>query len=77
MIIALFVDLRYRAFPLLITGLLILAGNTLFPCLLRLSIWVIRKMIPEKPTWQPWRRVFDLTLAHSQDVGRFRLSIES
>ncbi|OQD84279.1 hypothetical protein PENANT_c013G00969 [Penicillium antarcticum] len=54
--------------PLLASGLLILAGNTLFPCLLRLSIWAVRRMIPEKPAWQAWRRVFDLTLAHSQDV---------
>ncbi|KAJ5758136.1 uncharacterized protein N7511_006830 [Penicillium nucicola] len=56
------------AAPLLVTGLLILVGNTLFPCLLRLSIWVMRKMIPEKPAWHAWRRVFDLTLTRSQDV---------
>ncbi|KAJ6082677.1 hypothetical protein N7499_007551 [Penicillium canescens] len=59
---------QQEATPLLVTGFLILAGNTLFPCLLRLSIWVISKMIPEKPAWQSWRGVFDLTLAHSQDV---------
>ncbi|KAJ5144840.1 hypothetical protein N7448_002232 [Penicillium atrosanguineum] len=57
-----------EAFPLLACGILILAGNTLFPCLLRLSIWATRAMMPDKPNWQLWRRTFDFTLAKSQNV---------
>ncbi|KAJ5478181.1 hypothetical protein N7530_003690 [Penicillium desertorum] len=53
-------------FPLLACGILILAGNTLFPCLLRFLIWSLRKMLPNKPTWQEWRRSFDFTLTQSQ-----------
>ncbi|CAG8904765.1 unnamed protein product [Penicillium egyptiacum] len=53
-------------FPLLACGFLILAGNTLFPCLLRLLIWGLRKMLPNNPTWQSWRRTFDFTLSDSQ-----------
>ncbi|CAG7951173.1 unnamed protein product [Penicillium nalgiovense] len=53
-------------FPLLVCGILILAGNTLFPCLLRFLIWGLRKILPNKPTWQLWRRSFDFTLTQSQ-----------
>ncbi|KAJ6189303.1 hypothetical protein N7519_004211 [Penicillium mononematosum] len=57
---------RRKPFPLLACGILILAGNTLFPCLLRFLIWGLRKMLPNKPTWQLWRRSFDFTLTQSQ-----------
>ncbi|KAJ5681593.1 uncharacterized protein N7477_001533 [Penicillium maclennaniae] len=57
-----------EAFPLLVCGILILAGNTLFPCLLRLLIWAPRAMMPDTPNWQSLRRTFDFTLAKSQNV---------
>ncbi|KAJ6102131.1 hypothetical protein N7486_004558 [Penicillium sp. IBT 16267x] len=56
------------AAPLLICGTLILAGNTLFPCLLRLSIWSMRKMLPDTPSWQTWRQSLDFALIHSQNI---------
>ncbi|KAJ5593233.1 hypothetical protein N7537_010137 [Penicillium hordei] len=55
-------------FPLLACGFLILAGNTLFPCLLRFFIWVLRMMLPNSPTWQLWRRTFDFTLSQPHKV---------
>lgn len=64
-----FADDTDRAAPLLICGTLILAGNTLFPCLLRLSIWIIRKMLPDTPTWQTWRHSLDFALVQSQNVS--------
>ncbi|CAG8080878.1 unnamed protein product [Penicillium salamii] len=57
-----------EAFPLLTAGFLVLAGNTLFPCLLRLLVWVIRKFIPRHPEWNLWRQVLDHTLDQSQSV---------
>ncbi|KAJ5857863.1 hypothetical protein N7455_008757 [Penicillium solitum] len=55
-------------FPLLACGFLILAGNTLFPCLLRFFIWVLRTMLPNNQTWQLWRRTFDFTLSQPHKV---------
>ncbi|OQD69239.1 hypothetical protein PENPOL_c002G01657 [Penicillium polonicum] len=55
-------------FPLLVCGFLILAGNTLFPCLLRFFIWVLRMMLPNNQTWQLWRRTFDFTLSQPHKV---------
>lgn len=57
-----------RPTPLLICGFLILAGNTLFPCLLRLVIWTMRKTLPDKPGWRLWRRTCDLVLTQPQSV---------
>ncbi|KAJ5966998.1 hypothetical protein N7501_003246 [Penicillium viridicatum] len=55
-------------FPLLACGFLILAGNALFPCLLRFFIWVLRTMLPNNQTWQLWRRTFDFTLSQPHKV---------
>ena len=57
-----------RPAPLLICGFLILAGNTLFPCLLRLLIWAIRKALPDKPELRLWRQTLDLVLTQPQSV---------
>ncbi|KAJ5545896.1 hypothetical protein N7494_003481 [Penicillium frequentans] len=62
------IPFQREAAPLLICGTLILAGNTLFPCLLRLSIWTTRKMLPDTPTWQTWRHSLDFALIQSQNV---------
>ncbi|KAJ5325339.1 uncharacterized protein N7506_008441 [Penicillium brevicompactum] len=57
-----------ESFPLLTAGFLVLAGNTLFPCLLRLFIWTTRKALPRHPSWDTWRHAFDLALTQSQHV---------
>ncbi|KAJ5636602.1 uncharacterized protein N7484_009915 [Penicillium longicatenatum] len=62
------IPFQREAAPLLICGTLILAGNTLFPCLLRLSIWTMRKMMPDISTWQTWRHTLDFALVQSQNV---------
>ncbi|KAJ6005493.1 hypothetical protein N7451_003437 [Penicillium sp. IBT 35674x] len=62
------IPFQREAPPLLICGTLILAGNTLFPCLLRLSIWTTRKMLPDTPTGQTWRQSLDFALIQSQNV---------
>jgi hypothetical protein len=58
-----------RAYPLLTMGLLILAGNTLFPCFLRFIIWTMRKMLPNRPAWQSWRITLDFILEHPRRVS--------
>lgn len=63
-----FIDTTRRVFPLLSCGFLILAGNTLFPCLMRFFIWLLRTMLPNTLTWQLWRRTLDFALAQSQNV---------
>ena len=63
-----FIDTTPRPFPLLACGFLILAGNTLFPCLLRFLIWALRTMLPNTQTWELWRRTFDFTLSHPHKV---------
>lgn len=49
-------------------GFLILAGNTLYPCFLRLSIWAIRRLIPRTPWSEEWRCVLDFILDHPRRV---------
>ncbi|KAJ5746466.1 hypothetical protein N7520_011648 [Penicillium odoratum] len=65
------IPFQREAFPLLICGALILAGNTLFPCLLRLFIWSTRKLLPNTPTWRTWRQALDFALVQSQNVCSF------
>ncbi|CAG7942269.1 unnamed protein product [Penicillium nalgiovense] len=60
--------LQLRAYPLLTMGLLILAGNTLFPCFLRFIIWTMRAMLPDRPKWQSWRITLDFILEHPRRV---------
>ncbi|KAJ5114361.1 Potassium transporter [Penicillium alfredii] len=58
----------YSAYPLVTMGMLILAGNTLFPCFLRFIIWSMRIMLPDKPAWQSWRVTLDFILEHPRRV---------
>ncbi|KAF7720134.1 Uncharacterized protein PECH_001152 [Penicillium ucsense] len=60
-----------EAIPLLICGSLILAGNTLFPCVLRLLIWSTRRMLPDTSKWEIWRRAFDNVLTEPQTLCGF------
>ncbi|CAI7597372.1 unnamed protein product [Penicillium viridicatum] len=60
--------LQLNAYPLLTMGLLILAGNTLFPCFLRFIIWAMRIMLPDRPKWQSWRITLDFILEHPRRV---------
>jgi Trk-type K+ transport system membrane component len=49
-------------------GMLILAGNTLYPCFLRFIIWILRLMMPNNPSWQSWRVTLDFILDHPRRV---------
>ncbi|KAJ9307109.1 hypothetical protein DTO217A2_3347 [Paecilomyces variotii] len=60
--------LQTSAYCLLTMGMLILAGNTLYPCFLRFIIWSIRRMLPNKEAWQDWRVVLDFILDHPRRV---------
>ncbi|KAJ5779970.1 hypothetical protein N7457_005130 [Penicillium paradoxum] len=60
--------LQLNAYPLITMGLLILAGNTLFPCFLRFIIWTMRIMLPDRPKWQSWRITLDFILQHPRRV---------
>ncbi|KAJ5594677.1 uncharacterized protein N7459_000885 [Penicillium hispanicum] len=67
-------------YTLLLCGFLVLAGNALFPCLLRSSLWLLSRIVPDKPAWHVWRRVLDYILRQSQSVVflrsiRMRLSL--
>ncbi|KAL4934526.1 putative potassium transporter [Aspergillus undulatus] len=60
--------LQTDAYPLITMGFLILAGNTLYPCFLRLTIWTMRKMIPDQPKWKTWSITLDFILDHPRRV---------
>ncbi|KAL2853377.1 cation transport protein-domain-containing protein [Aspergillus pseudoustus] len=60
--------LQTDAYPLVTMGLLILAGNTLYPCFLRLIVWSMRKMIPDQEAWKSWRITLDFILDHPRRV---------
>lgn len=58
----------YSAYPVITMGLLILAGNTLYPCFLRLIIWCMRRTMPDLPAWKSWRITLDFILDHPRRV---------
>ncbi|KAJ5901601.1 hypothetical protein N7495_002129 [Penicillium taxi] len=62
------VALQLNAYPLLTLGFMILAGNTLYPCFLRLIIWTMRKLLPDRPNWHCWRTTLDFILDHPRRV---------
>lgn len=49
-------------------GMLILAGNTLYPCFLRFIIWSMRILLPGGPAWTSWRVTLDFILDHPRRV---------
>lgn len=49
-------------------GMLILAGNTLYPCFLRFIIWTMRMLVPDRPAWESWRVTLDFILDHPRRV---------
>lgn len=47
-------------FPLLFLSFLIIIGNTGFPCMLRLIIWVVSKLVPvDSPLWEELKFLLD------------------
>ncbi|BCS26135.1 uncharacterized protein APUU_50846S [Aspergillus puulaauensis] len=60
--------LQTDAYPVITMGLLILAGNTLYPCFLRLIIWCMRRSMPDLPAWKSWRVTLDFILDHPRRV---------
>lgn len=42
------ISFQDATFPMLLMSFLAFAGNTLYPCLLRLTIWIMYKVCPEK-----------------------------
>ncbi|OQE30115.1 hypothetical protein PENSTE_c002G03520 [Penicillium steckii] len=56
-----------EVFPLLVCGLLILAGSRLFPCLLRSFIWVIKMILPDRPNWELSHKTLDFVFEQSHD----------
>ncbi|KAJ5099970.1 hypothetical protein N7532_006971 [Penicillium argentinense] len=60
--------LQLNAYPLLTLGMLILAGNTLYPCFLRFIVWVMRMVLPNGPAWKSWRLTLDFILEHPRRV---------
>ncbi|KAN0080721.1 Cation transport domain containing protein [Elaphomyces granulatus] len=54
------ISFQDAVFPLLLTSFLIVAGNTGFPCLLRLTIWTLSKIVPSgNPLWEELRFLLD------------------
>ncbi|KAJ6111162.1 hypothetical protein N7486_003397 [Penicillium sp. IBT 16267x] len=62
------IALQLNAYPLLTMAMLVLAGNTLFPCFLRFIIWTMRALLPDKPAWRSWRMTLDFILDHPRRV---------
>ncbi|KAJ5259256.1 hypothetical protein N7478_012237 [Penicillium angulare] len=60
--------LQLNAYPLLTMVLLILAGNTLYPCFLRFIIWSLKIIVPDRPEWASWRITLDFILDHPRRV---------
>ncbi|KAL3481932.1 cation transport protein-domain-containing protein [Aspergillus californicus] len=60
--------LQTDAYPVITMGLLILAGNTLYPCFLRFIVWSMRRMTPDQPAWKTWRITLDFILDHPRRV---------
>ncbi|KAL2836839.1 cation transport protein-domain-containing protein [Aspergillus pseudodeflectus] len=60
--------LQTEAIPLIFMGILILAGNTLYPCILRFIVWSFRRAIPDRPEWESWRATLDFILDHPRRV---------
>lgn len=60
--------LQTNAYPLITMGMLILAGNTLYPCFLRFIIWGMRRLLPKKATWDEWKITLDFILKHPRRV---------
>lgn len=58
----------HSAYPLLTMGMLILAGNTLYPCFLRFIIWTMRRLMADRPSWETWRVTLDFILDHPRRV---------
>jgi len=49
---------------MLTAGLLILAGNTMYPVFLRLFIWILRKCLPKSEDWADERLTLEFLLEH-------------
>ncbi|KAJ5764871.1 hypothetical protein N7520_004430 [Penicillium odoratum] len=60
--------LQLNAYPLLTMAMLILAGNTLYPCFLRFIIWTMRALLPDRPACTSWRMTLDFILDHPRRV---------
>ncbi|KAL2002773.1 hypothetical protein VTN02DRAFT_5991 [Thermoascus thermophilus] len=60
--------LQTSAYMLITMAVLILAGNTLYPCFLRFIIWTIRRLLPDKPSYHEWKVVLDFILDHPRRV---------
>lgn len=58
----------HSVYPLLTMGMLILAGNTLYPCFLRYIIWAMRRLVPNHPSWDTWKITLDFILDHPRRV---------
>ena len=65
----------HSAYPLLTMGMLILAGNTLYPCFLRFIIWAMRRLLPRKSSWDNWRITLDFILDHPRRVRPILLEL--
>ena len=54
------ISFQDAVFPLLLMSFLIVAGNTGFPCMLRLTIWTLSKIVPSgNPLWEELRFLLD------------------
>ncbi|EED21423.1 potassium transporter, putative [Talaromyces stipitatus ATCC 10500] len=60
--------LQTCSYVLLTMGLLILAGNTLYPCFLRFSIWTMKHVLPRTKWCEEWNAVLDFILDHPRRV---------
>ncbi|KKA23256.1 Potassium transporter, partial [Rasamsonia emersonii CBS 393.64] len=60
--------LQTSSYMLITMGMLILAGNTLYPCFLRFIIWTMRCLLPKGQSWQEWKTVLDFILDHPRRV---------
>ena len=58
------VAFQESVYMLITMGLLILAGNTCYPIFLRLIIWTLLKLMPDKDSWRDSRKTLQFLLDH-------------
>ncbi|KAI9730396.1 MAG: hypothetical protein M1834_005906 [Cirrosporium novae-zelandiae] len=58
------VAFQTSTYVLITAGFLILAGNTAYPCFLRLVIWTLEKLVPKNESWKDEKLALQFLLDH-------------
>ncbi|PMD41118.1 cation transporter [Hyaloscypha variabilis F] len=62
------IPFQRSVFFLLITGILVLAGNTAYPVILRTILWLALRLMPDNDQYTSWRETIDFILKYPRRV---------